>query len=247
MSEKRPALSWGDLNTRQQTYLQAIYTTDQAQEQSERLRAAMDRRSRPADEWRWMLYADTLYGHTPLKQRLVDAGVVDPGTGSTFEALEKRGYILVKYDRATSHPLSDTLVYVRLTTPGRKLVRQALGLAAPKKAPLGELREWHWRALVEAWKAGDEGLRDEGRGYGRIGWNTWLRLRDFRAGGEEKPLAREQRVSLSFSAHAGGFFTYQQEVRMVITECGKAYYRENWQRYHEQYPAVDAPAPSDEA
>jgi hypothetical protein len=137
---------WRCLNARQQAYLQAIFATDQAQEQSERLRAARDHRSRPADEWRWQVYADTLYGHTPLKQRLVDAGVVDPGTGSTFEALGKRGYILVRYERVTSHPLSDVLVYVRLTTKGRKLVRQALGLCAPIKAPVGELREWQWRA-----------------------------------------------------------------------------------------------------
>ena len=55
--------------------------------------------------------------------------MVDPGTGSTFRSLELRGYILVKYEQATLHPRSDLIVYVRLTTQGRKLVRDALGLA----------------------------------------------------------------------------------------------------------------------
>ena len=133
-----------------------------------------------------MLYADTLYEHTPLKQRLVDAGVVDPGTGSTFEALEKRGYILVKYERITSHPLSDTLVSVRLTTTGRKLVRQALELSAPKKAPVGELRERHWRALCRAYVRGNQGMgydSDTGDGFGYVSWKTCLRLRDYRVKG----------------------------------------------------------------
>jgi hypothetical protein len=56
--------SWQALITRQQTSMQAIFETDQAQEQNERLRAAMDRWSRLAAEWRWMLYADTMYGYT---------------------------------------------------------------------------------------------------------------------------------------------------------------------------------------
>jgi hypothetical protein len=44
--------TWADLNARQQEYMKTIYEVDQQQEEAERLRAARDRRSRPADEWR---------------------------------------------------------------------------------------------------------------------------------------------------------------------------------------------------
>lgn len=117
---------WQDLNERQQIYMQKIYETDQLQEQGVRMNAVKYQRSPPADEWRWIEYANTVRGHTPIKQRLIDADVVDPGTGSTFEALETRGYILLKYDRASSHPRADIIIYIRLTTKGRRLVRQAL-------------------------------------------------------------------------------------------------------------------------
>jgi hypothetical protein len=81
---------WQQLNLRQQTYMKEIYAQDQAQEHAEKRHATLNNRnSRPADEWRWILYANTMYGHTPLKQAIKDAGMVDPGTGSTFEALKK--------------------------------------------------------------------------------------------------------------------------------------------------------------
>lgn len=81
---------WDELNERQQTYMRLIFEQDQAQEQAEKQRSARTRISRPADEWRWILYANTMYGHTPLKQAIKDAKMVDPGTGSTFKALEER-------------------------------------------------------------------------------------------------------------------------------------------------------------
>jgi hypothetical protein len=61
-------------------------------------------------------------------------------------------------------------------------------------------------------------------GYGRIGWNTWLRLRDYKIGGVEYPLAEER-------------------LGMSITPFGRAYYERSFVRYHELYPAIDAPTP----
>jgi len=225
--------TWADLNERQQEYRKILYETDQIQEQNERKRAAMDRYSRPADQWRYMEYADTYTGHTPLKRRLVEKGLVDPGTGSTFEALEKRGLILVRYHGT---------VEIRLTTKGRKLVREALGLKVPKELPVGTLREWHWKALVEAWKAGDEGVR-ESASKG-ISWNTWLRLRDYTFRGEEKPLVAERKYYGETKQIAIGY-TQNYVMRMCITEFGKEYYKENWARYREMYPDVDAPEPEE--
>jgi hypothetical protein len=49
---------------------------------------------------------------SPLRHRLKIADLVDPGTGATFEALEKRGYILCRYKPVVG---GDPLVYVQIT------------------------------------------------------------------------------------------------------------------------------------
>ena len=79
-------------------------------------------------------------GRFPVMQ----CDVVDPGTGATFEALEKRGYILCRYEHVAG--LGDPLVYIQITPAGRKLVRCATGEQREKPLPLGTLREWHWKA-----------------------------------------------------------------------------------------------------
>jgi hypothetical protein len=49
--------SWGDLNQRQQQYLQAVYELDQAKEAAIKGSGARGRwNSTPAFEWRWMPY-----------------------------------------------------------------------------------------------------------------------------------------------------------------------------------------------
>lgn len=220
---------WEELNERQRKYMELIYEHDQVQEYNERKRTARTQQSLSADVWRQIDYCDYLHGYSPLKQSLIDAGLVDPGTGSTFEALERRGYILVKYERVMPHPRADVVIYIRLTTKGRRLVRNALDLTAPKKLATGELREWHWRALAKAWVAwhdGEKGIssdEDSGDGFGYISWNTILRLRDYCVKGKDRPLIRDG--------------------RLTITPFGMQYYRENWQHYQEMYPDVPAPEP----
>lgn len=239
-------IAWADLNERQQEYLKAIYEVDQQQEEWERQRAARHKRSRPADEWRWMIYANTERGYTPLKQRIVDKKLNDPGTGSTFSALENRELILIRYEGTFSEY---SLPSIRLTTKGRKLVRQAIGYKPAKKLQPGTLQEWHWKALVEAWKAGDEGIMPDIKGYyAHTSWNTWLRLRDYKIHGENKPLAEEKSISITWHKNEdiGLITSYTQEIRMLITEFGKEYYRENWARYRELYPDVEAPEPERE-
>jgi hypothetical protein len=239
-------VGWADLNERQQEYMKAIYGTDQEQEEWERQRAARHRRSRPADEWRWAQYANTDRGYTPLKQRIVEKDLNDPGTGSTFRALENRELILVRYEGTFSEY---SIPSIRLTTKGRKLVRQAIGYQPAKKPPVGTLQEWHWKALTEAWKAGDEGITPDIKGYyARIGWNTWLRLRDYKVHGESRPLAEEKSVSINWHKNEdiGLITSYSQDIRMMITDFGKQYYCENWARYREMYPDVDAPEPEGE-
>src|SRR5260370_25599264 len=91
--------SWGDLNKRQQTYLQAVYEVDQAQEANIKLGGARGRwKSTPASEWRWMPYNAS---SAALLRRLQEAGYRDEGTGSTLYPLERRGQVLLIHEPGT--------------------------------------------------------------------------------------------------------------------------------------------------
>ena len=228
-------MPWADLNKRQQEYLQAIYDQDQENERHEKSQWTRGGRPRPATEWRWMFYGiEPLTGSdSPLRRRLKVADLVDPGTGATFEALEKRGYILCRYKPVVT---GDPLVYVQITPKGRKLKREATGEQREKALPIGTLREWHWKAMLEAWKARSQGVKDENGYYGHISWNTWLRLRDYKAG----PLVEEYHTSGRYLVHVG---STEQIYWIRLTPFGEQYYRDNWQRYRELYPEVDVPAP----
>ena len=80
-------------------------------------------------------------------------------------------------------------------------MRSATGAKAYRPGSPGTLREWHWRAIVEAWKARHVGVEDENGyyGHGHSGWNTWLRLRDFKAG----PLIEEYSTWGEYNAYTG--------------------------------------------
>ena len=220
-------MPWADLNKRQQVYLQAVYEVDQAQEAAIKGAGARGRwNSTPASEWRWLPYNAS---GAALLHRIQGAGYRDEGTGSTFAALERRGLVLCKYEPGS---LGGPILFVQITKAGRKMVREALAIAPMEKLPVGTLKEWHWRALCRAYVRGEQGLpydSDLGYGFGYVSWNTCLRLRDYRVKGQECPLMREGRHNEPFG--------------LVITDFGREYYRDNWQRYRELYPEVDAPAP----
>ena len=168
--------------------------------------------------------------------------LIDEGTGSTFNALESRGFITCKYTwkrRDGGREALERFLMLQITKEGRALVRSATGAKAYRPSVPGTLREWHWKAMVEAWKARPAGVKDENGYYGHISWNTWLRLRDFKAG----PLIEEYATSGEYLAHVG----YTQQIHWLkLSALGEQFYRENWQRYRELYPDVDAPAPSEE-
>jgi hypothetical protein len=143
------------------------------------------------------------------------------------------------------------ILFVQITRVGRKLVRDALGLKAPKSLPVGTLREWHWRALCRAYVRGEQGMGgydiDLGDGFGYVSWNTCLRLRDYRVKGQDRPLIKEAKVKGEPFLHrrwpGDTGVMVSERSGLVITEFGREYYCENWQRYRELYPGVEAPAP----
>jgi hypothetical protein len=235
-------MSWGDLNKRQQDYLTAVYEIDHAQEDNIKAAAARGRwNSTPASVWRWMPYNAA---GASLLDKVESMGYRDRGTGSTFAALERRGLILCRYERDV---LGIPILFVQITKAGRKLVRDALGLKAPKALPPGTLREWHWRALVHVYRAGEQGVEEWPRGIGHM---TIRRLEEYRVKGHERPLIGYVKIPCEpyVRKRWPGDEGYLADVREVlrITAFGREYYRENWQRYRELYPDVEAPAPAED-
>lgn len=219
---------WGNLNKRQIGYMTAIYEVDQQKEANIKGSSTGWRwNNTPASARRWMPYNAS---GAALYRKITELGYVDPGTGSTFESLDRRGLILRKWE--DSDVPSFPMLFVQITPAGRKLVRAALALKAPKALPVGTLREWHWRALCRAYVRGEEGMgydQDKEDGFGYVSWNTCLRLRDYKVKGEDMALIREARRG--------------EHGALVITEFGQEYYCENWARYQDMYLDVDAPQP----
>lgn len=210
---------WQALNDRQRAYLLETYTLDQQAERRERGAWGRGARARPADVWRWIPYT----GATELKRRLSTRGMVDPGTGATFEALEQRGLVQCKHERGA---LGELALLVRVTTRGRQAARAGTGEHRPARQPAGTLQEWQWRALARAYAAHPSPLPYDGAGhYGGIAWGTWLRLRDYRAGA----LVQETGTGEAYA--------------LGLTALGLELYARDWARYRELYPDVDAPAP----
>ncbi len=221
-----PALdTWTALNDRQRSYLRLIYRVDQQGEQEEKQQAFRGQR-RPAEQWRWLLYGDLNFERTissELKQVLKEEGLVDPGTGSTFEALEQRQLIQCRGDAPE--------LYIKLTPWGRKVARAGLGITLPKRTPKGMLSQLAWEALVLAYTAGDDGVKAEWRyRYGGIHITTWERLQDHPNG----PLVK--RVQGPSNA--------QECDRMCLTPIGLEFYCQQWERYQAVYVDVDAPHPT---
>jgi hypothetical protein len=225
------------LNERQELYLKAIYVEDQAAERHEAWRWNHGYSKRPADEWRWLLYADLAGGATPLKRQLERSGLVDAGTGSTFSALERRGLIDHRERYEPQIASIEPLTSVRLTRKGRAEARKLLGESAPKKLPKGTLREWHWNALARLVEAGGElsSAQYVSGCYGGIGWKTWLRLRDYYDTGIG--LAKEHSRYVQRQGKWEGDRVYV----IRLTEKGREFYRDNYDKYRELYPDVEAP------
>ncbi len=232
-------MSWSDLNKRQQEYLQAIFEVDQEQEADEHSIWTRGGRPRPAREWRWIEYGIFDGVQTSLYSKLYLHKLIDEGTGSTFNALETRNLIACKYTniRRSGKLAFERFLTIQITPQGRKLVREAQGAPREKSLPPGTLREWHWRAMAEAWKARPAGLQSvAGSDYGHISWNTWLRLRDYKVGALIEEYSTWGKKEPWMSATPQIYWIH-------LSPFGEQYYRDNWQRYRDLYPEVDAPAP----
>lgn len=229
--------TWEKLNERQRAYLGIIYRYDQRAEEDERARWRWHMPKRPASEWRWLSFDTSasklkLAPDPALKRALKNEGLIDEGAGSTFNALESRKLIKCREDFIERG--GTFLSAVQLTKLGRAVARAGLGEEPPKRLPKGQLKERQWEALAAAYVAGDEGVqKDENLNYGGFSWEwTWLRLRDYYDTG--RGLIKERRKAKP---------TFKGNHEIVLTDAGREFYRENWQRYRELYPDVDTPDP----
>ena len=151
--------------------LQAVYETDQEQEADERSLWKHGGTPRPAREWRWMEYGVFNGVGSTLYTKLYLRKLIDEGTDSTFNALEARGFIKCKYTdlRRNGDRTFDRFLMLQITKEGRAIVRSATGAKAYQPGTPGVLKEWHWRAMAEAWKGRPAGVKDENGYYGHIG------------------------------------------------------------------------------
>lgn len=117
-----PALqaAWDDLNERQKYYLEVIYSTERQKAKYFESADSMFDEKRKGGEWRWILH------NSDEKRRGIDMiikrnGMLDPGTGSTYAALEKRGHIETKDEYIDFFEVD--ILWVKLTKSGRRLIK----------------------------------------------------------------------------------------------------------------------------
>jgi hypothetical protein len=220
---------WEKLNQRQQATLTAIYRTDQSVEVAQKEGWRLGSIREKASIWRNLQYyfEPTSY-ETLLPKLLFQAGVVDQGLGSTLQVLERHKLIQCNYS-------DSELISIKLTTTGRAVARAGLGESAPKKPPKGQLKLKQWSALCTAYQAGELGI-DSGLNFGDyagFSWQwTWLRLRDYY--GTDNGLVKEIGYWNKDRKHS---------TKLIITQAGIEFYRQQWSQYRALYPDVNAPKP----
>ncbi|HEV2125880.1 MAG TPA: hypothetical protein VGW38_24245, partial [Chloroflexota bacterium] len=232
-----PLALWEELNDRQRAYLREAFALDQETEA-----AIAQRRARgfyndePASVWRWLRYGYVHSVDDPpgLALRLKRQGFTDEGTGSTWQALARRGLIRVRY---VGHPLlpRENLLEVQLTPLGRRVMRTVEPTAAKAKRPAGALTEWQWRGLARVVAAMPEGIPYD-IGYPGIGETTLRRLEEGRDGALVVQVDPETGKRPRWGWRDMGAV-------LRLTERGRTYYEQHYATYRERYPAVDAPTP----
>ncbi len=207
---------WQTLNSRQQTYLKTIFEIDQRNEQlyKRTWKVSQNTFPPPAHQWRWIAYDGTSdeQEDTELRQRLRKAGLIDQGTGSTFEARANRNYIKRKWSEPDF--LGHQTLFVQITRKGRKLIRENVE-GSPKPSPKlkkGQLQKWHWDVLAQLYAVAPNamvGIND----IRRLSWRTWDRLVEC-----TPPLVREQKTNYQAGSYKSSYIITQAGIRFYETQ-----------------------------
>lgn len=231
---KAAVAAWQSLNDRQQDYLVEIFAEERATEQELR-RARANGVCESLYGWRRVTLAyrgeAEGLGHTRLQERLIQRGVLDPGTGSTVHALAKRKLVVVT-EEELQHPLGGTLIRigVELTRRGRAAVRA--GTDTPNVPLPGHfLSEWLWGVVARVARAEPDGLPENdlaGRSLFYIG-----------VGYKHRSGGRPSRGFIdAVPVYAPGA-THVLEYRWRLTQLGRRHVAEYLQTYRDRYPGVE--------
>ncbi|MET7676982.1 helix-turn-helix domain-containing protein [Streptomyces seoulensis] len=229
--------AWSALNDRQRTYLTCIFHQDQEAEEEQRHARSVGAEQRPAVEWRRMTLAlsapSDAVGYTRIQERLREAGVHDPGAGSSVAALERRGLIVVYRDRVYINGLGDMpRTRVEMTRHGRAVARTALGIPreAGPSAPLLSL--WLWKIVVRVARAGTKGVDGSlaGRGphYLAVG---------------QSPDGRTPSRGFIVLRHPDG--VTHGPYRWFLTDSGQRHITDHLDAYQTLYPSLDTEGVND--
>ncbi|MDF9814156.1 transcriptional regulator with XRE-family HTH domain [Streptomyces sp. SPB162] len=222
--------AWSSLNDRQRTYLTCIFQQDQETEEEQRHARHLGAERRPANEWRRMTLAlsasSDAVGYTRIQERLRDAGVHDPGAGSSVAALERRGLIFVYRDRVYVDGLGDLpRTRVEMTRPGRAVVRTALGVPREMGPPAPLLSLWLWKIVVRVAGAGTQGVDGSlaGRGphYLAVG---------------QSPDGRSPSRGFIVLRHPDG--VTHGPYRWFLTDSGQRHIADHLDAYRSLYPGI---------
>lgn len=136
-AQEKQLAKWRQLNERQQEYMRILYSHETNREKIYLSRNNSQSELRKGGEWRWMPH-NTIAG---IGDSLDNAGIRDQGTGSTYKALETRGYIETRITKQHTPGWGWwDLLEVRLTTAGRSLAKQVKASETPVDDVLDELR-----------------------------------------------------------------------------------------------------------
>ncbi|WP_239069920.1 XRE family transcriptional regulator [Streptomyces sp. SID13666] len=222
--------AWSSLNDRQRTYLTCIFQQDQETEEEQRHARHLGAERRPATEWRRMTLAlsasSDAVGYTRIQERLRDAGVHDPGAGSSVAALERRGLIFVYRDRVYVDGLGDLpRTRVEMTRLGRSVVRTALGVPREMGPPPPLLSLWLWKIVVRVAGAGTQGVDGSlaGRGphYLAVG---------------QSPDGRSPSRGFIVLRHPDG--VTHGPYRWFLTDSGQRHIADHLDAYRSLYPGI---------
>lgn len=166
-------------------------------------------------------------GYTRIQERLREAGVHDPGVGSSVAALERRGLIIAYRDRVYIDGLGDVpRTRVEMTRRGRAAVRGALGVHREAGPPAPLLSSWLWKIMVRVARAGAQGVDGSlaGRGphYLAVG---------------QSPDGRTPSRGFIVLRHPDGV-AYGPH-RWFLTESGQRHVTDYLDAYRGLYPGID--------
>lgn len=223
--------AWRALNDRQRNYLTCIFRQDQEAEEEQRRNRFVGAERRPATDWRRVtlaLYAPAdAVGYTRIQERLREAGIHDPGVGSSVAALERRGLIIAYRDRIYIDGLGDVpRTRVEMTRRGRAVARTGLGVSRDAGPPAPLLSSWLWKIMVRVARAGAQGVDGSlaGRGphYLAVG---------------QSPDGRTPSRGFIVLRHPDG--VAYGPYRWFLTESGQRHVTDYLDAYRGLYPGID--------